>query len=329
MTATQRTDITIFIPTFNAETYLKEVLKAIYRQEIDKTFEVLIIDSGSTDKTLEIINDFPDVRLQQIPNSEFGHGKTRQLAAEIAKGEIIVYLSHDATPSHKRWLYEMVKPFEFNEKIAGVMGKQIPRQHCFPMMKYEINAVFRKFGPDFGVSLFYKDTFIKSPDVYDAVRFYSDVNSATRRSILLSKVPYRDVAYAEDQLFGEDILEAGLIKAYAPRGSVSHSNDVKLKEYDKRIFDETFGLRKSGVAIDMPSVPKLIYGVTKSILRDSVRITLDGKYSIRRKVYWLLINPLYHLQKWRGFRQAIKTHIDDKDLKNKSLEHQARSSKDK
>src|SRR5690606_404543 len=99
------TDITIFLPTFNAGTYLDEILKSIYKQKIDKSFEVLIIDSGSADDTLEIIGRYPKVRLHKIPNSEFGHGKTRQLAAEMAKGEIIVYLSHDATPSHNRWLY--------------------------------------------------------------------------------------------------------------------------------------------------------------------------------------------------------------------------------
>lgn len=319
-------DITVFIPTYNAEPYLEEVLTAIYAQKIDKAYEVLIIDSGSTDKTLETIKKFPKVRVHEIPNEEFGHGKTRQLAAEMANGEIIVYLSHDATPSHNRWLYEITKPFGLNPDIAGVMGKQIPRLHCFPMMKYEINSVFRKFGPDFGTTLFYKDDFIENQSVYDMVRFYSDVNSAARRSVLLGKVPYKDVPYAEDQVFGEDILEAGLLKAYVPRGSVLHSNDVELRHYNKRIFDETFGLRKSGANIAMPSKANLVVGLPTHVARDSVRILLDPQYSIWRKAYWIFLNPLFHIQKWRGFRTAVKTELDDTSLKNKSLEHDNRHS---
>jgi rhamnosyltransferase len=319
------TDITIFIPTFNAGMYLKEILKAIYKQQIDKVFEVLIIDSGSTDDTLDIIERFPEVRLHKIPNSEYGHGKTRQLAARMAEGDIVVYLSHDATPSHKRWLYEITKPFEISDKIVGVMGKQIPRQKCIPMMKYDINSIFRKFGPDFGTTLFYKDTFIENQAVYDTVRFYSDVNSAARKSVLLGSVPFRDVAYAEDQLFGEDVLEAGLIKVYAPRGSVIHSNELKLAEYNKRVFDEVYGLRKGGALIAVPSRFELLSGTTKGILRDSVRISLDKKYTFKRKLYWLAVNPLFHLQKWRGYGHALKADISETTIKNKSLEHSRRN----
>lgn len=308
---------TVFIPTFNAEPYLSDILKAVFTQEVPYVYEVLIIDSGSTDKTLDIIAKFPKVRLHQIPNNEFGHGKTRQLAAEMAKGEFVVYLSHDAVPAHKAWLYEMLKPFELSQDIVGVMGKQVPRLNCPPMLKYEINSVFRQFGPDFGTTVFYKDDFIKDRATYDAVRFYSDVNSAARKSVLLGKIPYRDVAYAEDQMFGEDVLEAGQQKAYAPRGLVVHSNDIELKDYHKRIFDETFGLRKNGAKVLKQSSKKLI----KGILRDSVRICIDRQYTLKRKAYWLFANPLYQIQRHRGINSAVKTDLNDSSVSKKSLEH--------
>jgi len=318
---TKRVDITITILTYNGEKYLKQILRQIYKQHIDKEFEVLIIDSGSTDKTLKIIRQFPQVRLHEIENSEFGHGKTRQLAAELAKGDIVVYLTHDAVPANRFWLYELVKPFEINEKIVGVMGKQAPRPHCFPLLKYEIQKVFAGFGPDYGTTLFYKDMFVNKQAIYDAVCFYSDANSAARKSYLLGQVPYRDVSYAEDQIFGRDIIEKGFYKAYAPRGIVHHSNDLRLREYKKRMFDETFALRQTGILKKTPSKKSVMLMLARGIVGDSIRIVRDPGYSKKRKVYWLILNPLYHIEKWRGVYKATRVGLrDNSTIQRHSLE---------
>ena len=132
---------TVFIPTYNGEEYLEQLLTQVFDQ-INVTFEVLIIDSGSKDSTLDIIKRFPKVQLHQIPNSEFGHGKTRNLAARMAKGEFIVYLSQDAVPAHNRWLEFMIEPFYMSPAVAGVVGKQEPRPHCDATTKREVKTVF-------------------------------------------------------------------------------------------------------------------------------------------------------------------------------------------
>jgi len=312
---------TVFIPTYNGERYIGEILSTLLRQKVDFTYDILIIDSGSKDKTLDIIKSFQKkskaIILKQIPNTEYGHGKTRDQGVRLAKGEIVVVLSHDATPSHDEWLYEMVKPFDINPQIVGVMGKQLPRQHCIPLLKYEINSVFNNFGPDFGTSVFYKDSFVRDQGTYDAISFYSDVNSACRRSALLGDLSYRDVPYAEDQLLGRDIIDAGLYKAYAPRGSVVHSNDLTLKEYASRLFDETMGLRKIGIPVEIPRRKLVVKLILRGVLKDSVRIVRDKSYGIKRKAYWLVINPLFHIEKWRGIRMGASTPLDDTFLINK------------
>lgn len=306
---------TVFIPTWFGEQYLDEVLDAIFKQKVPFDYEVLIYDTSSKDKTPEIIEKYAkkhkNLRHKTITKDEFGHGKTRNTAAHDAKGEIVVYISQDVTPAHDRWLYEMIKPFELSEKIVGVMGKQIPRAHCFPLLKSEINGVFSGFGPDFGTSLFYKDDFVKDQGAYDAISFYSDVNSAARKSFLISTIPYQDVPYAEDQLFGRDVIDAGYVKAYAPRGTVIHSNDVTFKEYRHRMFDETMGLRKIGIPVAVPSKKLITKMIIRGSLRDTLRIPRDGQYSWKRKLYWLAVNPFYHVQKWRGVRTAALADIDD------------------
>lgn len=317
---------TIFIPTWFGEQYLDEVLESIFSQKVPYDYEVLIYDTSSKDRTPEIIEKYAkkhkNLRHKTITKDEFGHGKTRNAAAHDAKGEIVVYISQDVTPAHDRWLYEMVKPFDLNDKIVGVMGKQDPRPHCFPLLKSEIRSVFRGFGPDFGTTLFYKDEFVKDQGVYDAISFYSDVNSAARRSFLVSEIAYQDVPYAEDQLLGRDIIDAGYLKVYAPRGTVIHSNDMTLGEYKHRMFDETIGLRKIGIPVEVPGKKLIAKLIVKGVIRDMLNIVRDGQYSVKRKLYWLIVNPLYHFNKWRGVRLAALASIDDQASLNKySLEH--------
>jgi rhamnosyltransferase len=300
---------TVVVLTYNGERYLRDLLAAVEGQRIDGAFEVLVIDSGSTDATLDILAEHPGVRLLQIPNTEFGHGRTRNRAAHEARGRFVAYLTHDAVPAHDRWLYELLKPFELNDRVAAVMGSQIPRPWCFPLLKYEIDAVFAGFGPGFGTTLFYDDDFITSEGVRNAVTFYSDVNSAARRDVLTGPVPYQDVSYAEDQLFGRDVIAAGLMKAYAPRASVVHSNDLTLAEYDDRMEEETLGQREVGIDVAVPSVGVVARMVLRGVVKDTVRLVRDRDFGPRRKAAYLVAGPLYHLQKWRGVRRGAQAPL--------------------
>ncbi|HLP23966.1 MAG TPA: glycosyltransferase family 2 protein [Microbacteriaceae bacterium] len=317
---------TIAILTFNGEHYLRDILDAIFQQR-ETDFEVLVIDSGSTDRTLDILRAEPRVRVHQIPNHEFGHGRTRNLAAQLASGEFVVYLTHDAVPASPDWLGGMLEPFELSPRVVAVMGKQIPRTNCFPLQKYDIEAVFRGFGPDFSVALSQLTDGAESRGELNALSFYSDVNSATRRDFLLNTIPYRDVPYSEDQLFGRDVITAGYIKAYAPRGAVIHSNDLRLREFGKRIFDETVGLRRIGTPIAPLSTRAQLKLTIGGALRDEVRILRDRAWSWKRKLMWLVLNPLFHIEKWRWYRRASRVALDDAAaIEKASLEHSRKES---
>lgn len=318
--------VTVFIPTYFGEQYLDDLLKQVFSQKVDFPYEVLIYDTSSKDKTPKIISRFAamhdNLRYKTLTKAEYGHGKARRDAAFDAKGDIVVYLSQDAIPAHDRWLYEMVKPFELNEKIVGVLGKQDPRPHAFPLLKYEVRAVFGNFGSDCGTALFYKDDFVTSQSQYDFLSFYSDVNSAARRAILTGEIPYKSVAYAEDQLFGRDIINAGYIKAYAPRGNVIHTNDIRLRDYKARMFDETFGLRGVGIPVAVPRIRTVVKMIVRGVVKDWARTLADNDYSWKRKIYWLFVNPLYHIEKWRGVRLGAAVGLDSEEHDKYSLEKQ-------
>ena len=321
------TDIkaTVFIPTYYGEDNLDELFGALQRQKVDFEYEILVIDTSSKDRTPDIIRawapKFRHFRYETIAKAEFSHGRVRQQAAEKARGEYVVYLTQDATPAHDRWLYEIIQPLERFPQVVGVMGKQDPRPTALPLLKEEIIRTFRQFGPDFGTTLFYQDEFVNSQQLFDLVTFYSDVNSAARKSVLLSDVPYQDIPYAEDQKFGEDLIRHGYMKAYAPRANVVHTNEIKLRDYKKRMFDEIVGVRRVGKTMDPIPVPFVIKQVVRALTLGSLFILRDGQYTWKRKLYWLVFNPLFVIEKWKGVRTAISVDLEDEQaISEQSLE---------
>jgi rhamnosyltransferase len=316
-------DVTVVIPTFNGERYLGRVLDGIRSQEFDGDVEVFVIDSGSTDATLEIVRSRPWVRLHEIPNAEFGHGRTRNLAARMSRGRLVAYLTQDAIPIGSHWLRSLTEPLRIDGMDAvGVVGKQEPRPNSFPLQKYDIIASFAELGTGSDAIVTTK----RDRDVgVPSAEFYSDVNSATRRDFLLNVIPYRDVSYSEDYAFARDLLDAGYRKAYAPAAAVEHSNDLTLGEYGRRIFDEAIGTRRVGHETPSPGRIGWLAHAGVGAIRDSARIVRDHDYSFGRKLYWLVVNPAFHLAKWRSYERASRVDLDDHaSIAKFSLEHSKR-----
>ncbi|HFI0416031.1 TPA: glycosyltransferase family 2 protein [Streptococcus suis] len=320
---------TVFIPVYNGENdHLEETLTALYNQKTDFEWNVLIIDSGSSDNSVKIIRKFHDkynnLTLKEIDKSEYSHGGTRQLAAEISDGEYMVYLSQDAVPYNQNWLTEMLKPFEISEKIVAVLARQKPRDYCFPAMKYDINAVFNEQGIEDAVTVWTR-TISEQIGTYTKESFYSDVCSAAPRLFLVNEIGYKPVKYSEDYEYGKDIIDAGYYKAYNGRAIVEHSNDVFLKDYKKRIFDETYNVRlNSGAPESRMSLWYVTRQSLKATLKDFPKILKDKDYSFKKKLYWSVVNSLFHFEKWRGIRLANMVKFGD-DISMYSLEHQGKT----
>lgn len=317
----KKVDVTVFIPTFNGEKYLERLLSAVESQDFPGTFEILVIDSGSSDQTLEIISQHPLVRLVEIKQSEFGHGKTRNLAAKLARGTYIAYLSHDAIPLGTQWLTELISPLDpAGLDCVGVVGKHVARENCSPLLKFEIRGVFDACGPDSKITMV--DGSLKPVESMSSGElFYSDVNSATRTDFLLNTIAYRDVDYSEDLAYAQDFLSAGYKKAYVPSAVVEHSNDVTLSEYGKRVFDETLGMRKVGEGRTSISWIQAKARAVRDVLKTSGWIIRDKDYSFVEKLKWLVVNPVYVWKKWANIHRALNVNLADlQRIKKYSLE---------
>jgi len=313
-------DATVAVLTFNGDEFLEGLFDALKSQKTKYSFEILVIDSGSKDRTLEIVNSTSGVRLVEIPNSEFGHGKTRNLAVELADSEYVAFLTQDAVPSSPYWLEGLLEPFELFEKVSCVFGKQIPRPACVAPVKREVESVFQSFGDDASISIQRKSELTANFNIINT--FMSDVNSAVRKACV-QEVPFQDLDYAEDQALGTDHLNYGWLKAYAPLGSVYHSHSYPLSKYFKRKVDERIGVYAATGDIYRIDAKGFVRGVIGHTLKDWAFIKRDKQYSLRMKFANFVKSPAYNFALFRCFWITRKPELHEK-YKIHSLEAQQR-----
>ncbi|WCL55127.1 rhamnosyltransferase WsaF family glycosyltransferase [Gimibacter soli] len=231
----------VVIPTLNPGPDFEKVLKAVLEQQAPWRFEILVIDSGSKDDTLNIVRKYPTVKLHQINKQDFNHGDTRNLGAELTSGEFIAYLTHDALPASTRWLFNLVTALEHYPDAAGVFGKHLAWPDATPFTKRDMKAHFTGF--DRLPLALDKATdanryAAEDPSWRQKLHFYSDNNSCFRRTIW-EKIPYPRTKFGEDQLWAEAIIKAGYAKVYAPQAVVYHSHDFNEADTEERHFIES------------------------------------------------------------------------------------------
>jgi glycosyltransferase involved in cell wall biosynthesis/GT2 family glycosyltransferase len=219
----------VVIPVKDGERYLEEILAALALEAPD---EVLVIDSGSKDRSTQIARA-AGVELLEIEPAQFGHGATRNLGAERTSGELICFLTQDATPC-PGWLAAYREAFNLDPRVGAAYGPHLPRSDTSPMIARELTEFFATFTPDGG------PTIQRAGDA----AFLSNVNACYARECW-EEIRFRDVAYAEDQAFGRDLLAAGWVKVYAPAAAVRHAHDYGAIEFMRRYFDEYRGLRET------------------------------------------------------------------------------------
>lgn len=235
----------VVIPVKNPGRQFLDVIKMVKAQSAPWPYEVLVIDSGSTDGTLEYLATVPEVRVERIHPSEFGHGKTRNLGVTLTSGEFIAFLTHDARPLDEHWLVNIVGAVEQDANIAGAFGRHLAYPSASEFTKRDLEAHFNGFlqFPPVLERATDANRYQTDPGWRQVVRFYSDNNSCMRRSVW-QHIPYPEVEFAEDQIWAMRIIEAGYKKAYAHDAVVYHSHDYGFAERLRRSFDEANAIRE-------------------------------------------------------------------------------------
>ena len=102
--------VSVVMPVKNEALKIKACIESILAQTVPVN-EIIVVDSGSADGTLEILELFPQVQVFKIPSSEFNHGLTRNLGVSMATGEFVILTVGDAQPANEFWIEELLKGF--------------------------------------------------------------------------------------------------------------------------------------------------------------------------------------------------------------------------
>lgn len=210
-------EISVIIPTLNAEHEIDGLLIALEHQSIQPV-EILIVDSASEDKTIELVRQHKRVRLLKIDRQAFNHGTTRDMALRKSSGDFVCFLTQDAVPVSGDYLKRLVAPMVEDPSIALVSGRQLPKADArrFEQLVREFNypdsPSVRSKGDleQFGIKTF----------------FASDTCSAYRRSSYLECGGFDHVNTNEDMLMAAKFIASGMKVAYEPRAEVYHSHNL-------------------------------------------------------------------------------------------------------
>jgi glycosyltransferase involved in cell wall biosynthesis/SAM-dependent methyltransferase len=259
--------VSVVIPVKDGARYLAELLGAVQAQSADAaSLEILVIDSGSRDGSPDIARA-AGVDVLEIEPSSFAHGRTRNLGAERTNGELIVFLTQDATPL-PGWLAAYQEAFALDARVGAAYGPHLPRPGTSPMIARELEEFFASHAP-------HGRPRVQGPGEQP---FLSNVNAAYRRTCWQA-IRFPDVPYSEDQAFGLALYDAGWAKAFHPRAAVLHAHDYGPVTFMRRYFDEYRGLRETIGHVEP-------FGVARSIRTVRGLVGADRRWMGERELPW-------------------------------------------
>jgi rhamnosyltransferase len=217
----------VVIPTLNAAEGWSRLTSLLL--ESIAADRVLILDSSSTDETVNLA-EAAGFRVHTIARSDFNHGGTRQLAAELLPdAEVLVFLTQDVELAQSDAIRCLIEAFT-DSGVAAAFGRQLPRRGATPI---EAHARFYNYPAESGVR-----TLSSREQLGFKAIFISNSFAAYRREALMAVGGFpRDVIFGEDTVTVARLLLAGWKLTYVAHAKVYHSHSYTLKQEFRRYFD--------------------------------------------------------------------------------------------
>jgi glycosyltransferase involved in cell wall biosynthesis len=218
--------VSVIIPVKDAGEQLGRLLAKIRSQRKVPDLEIIILDSGSRDRVIPEAREF-GAKILQIPPEEFNHGATRNLGAEEAKGDFLVFTVQDAMPSSDYWLYRMLSPFMQYPSLAALSARQIvkPEADLFSLwssdgmsrlLNFESDVIYRHSSGCKSIELNHLDNTTKR-----RVTFFDNVSSCIRASVF-REMQFAPLMNAEDIDFGVRLFTEDRETGYLTTAGVYH-----------------------------------------------------------------------------------------------------------
>jgi len=275
----QRDKCSFVLCTRNVEGSISTLLQAIYNQDYDGEIEVIIMDS-SDDRTPDVVRDFP-VTLVRVEPHDYNNAKTRNEGADMTTGNLLIFLSVDIEIRDKSWLSKLTRHFSIPE-VAGVFGRQIPKEDAQPMEKFFYNRIY----PQDTVTL----ELIEGKLNHKMHVYFSNVNAAIRRSVW-EDIKLPEMLISEDLEWARRTLLAGYKIIYDSEAAVYHSHRRSLKNALQWYFDNGATMP---VTHDNTSMGNFTWEGIKFVGAEYKYILQNGYW------YWIPYAIIYDLTKFLG-----------------------------
>lgn len=216
----------IIMRSFNEAWALRETLPALRSQDY-RNWELIVVDSGSTDGSQELIRGAQPAHFVQITPSEYNPSRVMNRGMRLARSEICIFLNADATPQGAGWLRPLVNSLQ-PPRVAACFGRQVPRPDCEAVFACDYD---RCFGPR------------RESAGWD--HFFSMVSSGLRKDAWERRGFREDLQYAEDDEYTRWCRAQGYEVAYVPDSVVMHSHNYTPEQARKRSFGDARAIGKA------------------------------------------------------------------------------------
>ena len=211
--------VTIIMRSFNEAWALGDTLAAVKAQDLSN-WELIVIDSGSTDGSQELIKAANPAHFIQIQPHEYNPSRVMNKGMSLARSKWCIFLNADATPQGKDWLRKLVDAL-MQPGVAAVFGRQIPRTDCEAVFACDYD---RCFGEN------------RESAKWD--HFFSMVSSGIRKDVWARRSFREDLQYAEDDEYTRWCKAQGYDVRYVADSVVMHSHNYTAAQSWKRAFGD-------------------------------------------------------------------------------------------
>ena len=218
-------EVSIIMRSFNEGWALRETLPAL-RAQAWSNWELIVIDSGSSDGSQDLIRAAQPAHFIQITPQEYNPSRVMNHGMRLARSEFSIFLNADATPQGNAWLEPMVNALQ-NPNTAACFGRQIPRPDCQAVFACDYD---RCFGPE------------RESAQWD--HFFSMVSSGLRKDVWSRRGFREDLQYAEDDEYTRWCRAQGHAVVFLPESIVMHSHNYTPDQSYKRAYGDARAIGK-------------------------------------------------------------------------------------
>jgi GT2 family glycosyltransferase len=299
---TGRHRVSVLMPLRNAGQALRETLPLLLDQRAAAELELVGADSASVDDTVDLLKEF-DATVIAVDPAEFDHGLTRNLLAEHARGDVLVFLNERSRPVDDRWLAPLLAALDSDPGVAGASSRVLPYPDADPLTRRD-GLLEPSGSPDRWLKRIEDwGAYATMPVEERRLLINFPTVSAAIRAEVIKRFPFQSVrAIGEDLLWAREVLEAGMALVHEPDSQVFHSHDYSLREWLMRNVDDGIANREiNGRSFDEAEAGALVRGMIAgdwSYLRDELE--LDDEELQRWQIHASLRRAAQVAGQWLG-----------------------------